>query len=304
MVIVLRRKLLSIGFRAGVKGITLALSASVLWSCGGESGINIGGGQSADPVVVDYPLFYVKRPLPIDEDMGEFAQTDFREVVQTEYGADLMMRERASSSANEVNLTRSITGGFGDVRDVSTSSDGERVLFSMRAPIDPDADEEDQPTWNIWEYEVGSGNIRRVMLDDITAEEGHDIGAHYLPDDRIVFTSTRQNQSVAKLTIRVNPSSAPLMRCRMRRLLFYMSCATMARICSKFHSIKATISILWYWTMAGSCSLAGMPSAERIRSHYIASILMVPTCNLCMVRTAMIRVLTVLRVARIASCSF
>jgi Tol biopolymer transport system component len=118
------------------------------------------------------------------------------------------MRERASVSAVETNLTGAITNGFGDVRDVSVSYDSERVLFSMRTPIDPDADIEDQPTWNIWEYNRSTGVLRRVMPDDITAEEGQDIAPYFLPDGRILFSSTRQNQSVAKLLDQGKPQYA------------------------------------------------------------------------------------------------
>ncbi|NOR18889.1 MAG: hypothetical protein GQ538_02215, partial [Xanthomonadales bacterium] len=182
----------------GLRSLILAFSTAFIWSCGGDSGVDIGSGQSSDPVVLDYPLFYVKRPLPVDG-AGAFMQTDVREVLPVEFGAELYMKPRASTSAPEVNLTFAETGGFGDVRDVSVSHDGERVLFSMRTPIDPNANDEDQPTWNIWEYDIPSDQLRSVM-SGLAATEGHDIGPQYLPDGRIVFSSTRQNQSMTKLS--------------------------------------------------------------------------------------------------------
>jgi len=195
---------------AVTKGLAAVLASTLLYACGGSGGgVQIGSGQSADPVVVDYPIFYVKRPFSYN-DAGDVQQADFREVLSVEFGADLYMRERASAAAPEVNLTGQITEGFGDIRDVSVSSDGEKVLFSMRTPIDPGADEDEQPTWSVWEYHTITGNIRRIMEDDITAEEGHDIGAQYLPDDRIIFSSTRQNQAVAKLTDQGKPQFAAL----------------------------------------------------------------------------------------------
>ncbi len=69
----------------------------------------------------------------------------------------------------------------------------------MREPLIEGADEEDQPTWNIWEYDVPARALRRVIPSDIIAEEGHDVAPHYLPDGRIVFASTRQRQSRAIL---------------------------------------------------------------------------------------------------------
>jgi len=179
-------------------------------SCGGgDSGIAIGGGQSPDPVVADFPLFFVQRPLPVD-DMGMVEQPDVREVLDVQFGADLYMRDRASVSAPERNLTADITNGFGDIRDVSVSFDAEKVLFSMRTPIDPNADDEDQPTWNLWEYDIPADTLRRIFTDDITAEEGHDIGGQYLPDGRIVFTSTRQNRAAARLLDEGKPQFAAL----------------------------------------------------------------------------------------------
>ena len=194
----------------GLKTLVL-LSGVALASCGGDSGVELGSGQSADPVVVDHPLFYVKRPLPLD-DNGDLLQLDVREILPAEFGADLYMRDRAAAGAPEVNLTASITDGFGDIRDVSVSHDAERVLFSMRTPIDPDVDDEDQPTWNIWEYVIAEDRLHRIFSADldVIAEEGHDIGASYLPDGRIVFSSTRQNQSVAKLTDQGRPQFAAL----------------------------------------------------------------------------------------------
>jgi hypothetical protein len=181
-----------------------------LWGCGGgDSGIGLGDGQSPDPVLVDYALFYVKKPLPVDA-QGAFVDGDLRELTSVSFGADLYMRDRASVSAPETNLTASITNGFGDIRDVTVSYDAEKVLFSMRTPIDPNADDEDQPSWNIWEYDVPNRQLRRIFQDDITAEEGHDIGAQYLPDGRIVFSSTRHNRTVAKLLDEGKPQFAAL----------------------------------------------------------------------------------------------
>ena len=196
---------------AGYRLIALAALTSLLFGCGGDSGIDIGSGQSADPVVVDYPLFYVKRPLPVDNS-GNLLQADVRDILPARVGADLYMRDRAAASASEVNITGSLTQGLGDVRDVSASYDGERVLFSMRFPLDPNGNEEDQPTWNIWEYSIPDRRLRRIFSQDldVVAEEGHDIGAVYLSDGRILFSSTRQNQSVAKLTDQGRPQFASL----------------------------------------------------------------------------------------------
>jgi Tol biopolymer transport system component len=78
----------------------------------------------------------------------------------------------------------------------------------MREPLIEGADEADQPTWNIWEYDTVSRQLRRVIESDIVAEEGHDLAPHYLPDGRIVFASTRQRQSRAILLDEGKPQFA------------------------------------------------------------------------------------------------
>ncbi|MEJ2394356.1 MAG: hypothetical protein P8045_07745 [Candidatus Thiodiazotropha sp.] len=164
--------------------ITLAL----LSGCGGDA-----GSQEPDPVVVDKPIAYVKRPVT------QTATTDIRVSQAFEAGGDLYLRDRASPSASEYNITGSVTGGLGDVRDVSVSFDGRKLLFSLRMPLIDGLDPEDQPTWNIWEYNIDEGRLHRVITSDTTAEDGHDRFPHFLPDGRIVFSSTRQRQAKARL---------------------------------------------------------------------------------------------------------
>ena len=175
--------------------------AAVFTACdGANQGVQIGTGQNPDPVVIDFPIAYVKQPIPVD-DNGEFEQQDLREQITFQIGGNLYFRDRASPSALEVNITEPIIGDQGDVRDVEIAFDGSKLLFSMRGPADPnlDLDDEDQPTWNLWEYTFETGESRRVIATDLTAENGHDIMPKYLPDGRIVFASTRQTRSQAIL---------------------------------------------------------------------------------------------------------
>jgi len=190
----------------------LALTMLAIVGCtssdGGSGGgtVSPAGGQGPDPVVLDFPIAYVKRPVPA----ADVPVTDARSLMGFEEGGDLWIRDRASPSAPERNITSGITTGVGDVRDLEPSFDGRKLLFSMREPLIEGADEEDQPTWNVWEYDVGTGELRRVIASDIVAEEGHDVAPHYLPDGRIVFTSTRQRQSRATLLDEGKPQFAAL----------------------------------------------------------------------------------------------
>ncbi|MEL7449371.1 MAG: hypothetical protein AAFN78_09190 [Pseudomonadota bacterium] len=187
--------------------------AMAVAACSGsqEGGGNIGfaDGQEADPVAVDFPVAYIKRVIPEDED-GDIVQDDIRELITFNVGADLFVRDRASPSAPERNVTEAVTEGAGDIQDLDISWDGTRVVFAMRGPLLEDVDEDEQPTWNIWEYDIVGDVLRRVIVSDITAEAGHDIAPTYLPDGRIVFTSTRQRQSRALLLDEGKPQYAAL----------------------------------------------------------------------------------------------
>jgi hypothetical protein len=173
------------------------LLAGIVAGCTSSDGggASPGGGQDPDPVVLDFPIAYVKRPVPADD----VATPDVRELLDFQPGADLFVRDRASPSSAERNVTVEITQGLGDVRDVEPSFDGTKLVFALHEPLIEGADPEDQPTWNIWEYDVQARQLRRVIPSDIVAEEGHDVAPHYLPDGRIVFSSTRQRQSKAIL---------------------------------------------------------------------------------------------------------
>ncbi|MEW8510770.1 MAG: hypothetical protein AB2608_08050, partial [Candidatus Thiodiazotropha sp.] len=149
-------------------GLFIGMVLLGLQGCGG------GSSQDPDPVVVDYPVAYVKRPIT------ETTNTDIRVSQVSEAGGDLYLKDFAAAGADEINLTGSVTGGEGDVRDISVSFDGSKLLFSLRLPLIEDAEPEDQPTWNIWEYDIPSQTLRRVIVSDITAEDGHDRFPYYL----------------------------------------------------------------------------------------------------------------------------
>jgi hypothetical protein len=191
-----------------IRFLLIGAAATLLGACSSGSGgtdVTIGSGQNMDPVTLDFPVFYVKRPVP-DPDDPEAMDFDIREPLGFQVGADLYMRDQASPSSSEVNLTEEQTQGFGDIRDVDVNFDGTKVIFSMRVIEDPDADP--LPTWNIWEYDIATNALRRIITSDTIAEEGHDIMPHYLPDGRIVFTSTRQRQSRAILLDENKPQFA------------------------------------------------------------------------------------------------
>lgn len=216
---------MSIGLSVGLprtRKYAIGIVMLAMVNCGGGSsesggGFNLlGGDQDPDPVTVDFPLAVIKRSLSVGED-GEPPQIDTRDPALFQPGAELILRDRASPSAAEVSLTAGVfppaedgSEALYDVRDLSASSDGTQLLFSMRAPEDPDLDEQEQPTWNIWLYDVNEETLTRVISSDITAEDGEDLSPSFLPDGRILFSSTRQRRSKAILLDEGKPQFSSL----------------------------------------------------------------------------------------------
>ena len=198
----LARKLTEGSITKSVRAFVLFAVSLVLIACdGANQGVQIGTGARPDPVVIDFPIAYVKTPLVFDEDDGMLEQTDLREVIDFNFGADLYVKDRASTSSPEINVTGDLMQGLAAVKDVEIAFDGSAVVFAMRGPVDInlDLDDENQPTWNIWEFSFETRALRRVIASDLTAEIGHDVAPHYLPDGRIIFSSTRQLRSKAIL---------------------------------------------------------------------------------------------------------
>jgi len=177
-----------------LRALLLCTITLVLTACGGGET----GTEGPDVGIIDYPIAYVKRPTPIDDQaMPPIpAQEDITDPLFFGAGGDLYLRNRATVSANEINITGSITGGRGDVKDVDVSYDGTKLVFALRLEdLAPNDDTIPPPTWNIYEFDITTQQVRRIVQDDLTAEEGDDIDPHYLADNRIIFSSTRQQHS-------------------------------------------------------------------------------------------------------------
>src|SRR5882672_5699428 len=177
----------------------LLLPALLMGGC--QSGVSghapgLAGVQTQDPGTLNFPLAYVKRPAPASTPNADI---DVRDLITSGTGGDLYIREQASAGSVETNVTASITMGMGDVRDLDASPDGKKLVFSLRLPLNPNKPNTDasQPTWKIYEYDAVAKTVTQLTNDNTTS--GHDVGAHYLPDGRIVFASTRQSATQAIL---------------------------------------------------------------------------------------------------------
>ena len=147
------------------------------------------------PVVQEIALAFVERPLQLNDD--ELYNTSLTDPSRFNPGARLILKQNAFAESAETELTAALfaDGELYDVKDLVASPDGMTLLFALRAPeLDGVADEL-QPKWDLWRYDVQSQTVSPLIADPQLAQRGHDISPAFLPDGRIVFSSTRQSTS-------------------------------------------------------------------------------------------------------------
>jgi hypothetical protein len=192
-----------VAIRLLATGVAAALFA-FLNGCSGGGSFNIANSQQADPATNDYPIFYVKRTIPTAKDITNGAG-DVRMMRVAFPSADLYMRASAAPNAVETNITTRITSTTPnmtwDVKDVDCSADGTMVIFAMRGPMAANQQQKNAPSWRIYQYVVATDTLTAVInpSTDPDPPTVNDVSPHYLPDGRIVFSSTRQTQSEAVL---------------------------------------------------------------------------------------------------------
>ncbi len=168
--------------------VALILTA-VLAGCGSS------GDSSSSAVVVSggVPIAYAKRVNTISTNPTNGAPTA--------PGGDLIIREVASASAIEHNITAPFTQGKGDVNSLDVSYDGNKIVFAMRCPTTNTATIAGQPActgrFNIWEYDMTTGGITGGSFRQVTnSATSDDVEPTYLPGGNgFVFTSNRQTES-------------------------------------------------------------------------------------------------------------
>lgn len=182
---------------------------SILNGCGG-GGSGSGGNvtlttdnQGGDPVIVEIPVAYIRRPVPEEP-------SDLRDPLGFSPGATLFVRERSATSAEDLDITAQIAAIVAaeeevgveeialDIKGLESSFDGNTLIFAVRAVPEPVDDNLEDSTWNLWTYNIEERVAQYVIPSRIKRNEGvetgagHDIAPYFLPDDRIVFSSTRQ----------------------------------------------------------------------------------------------------------------
>jgi hypothetical protein len=176
-----------------------ALGAVLLAACSSGGTVTIADSQPANSQIADFQIAYVKRTVPVTN--GVMAQDDLR--LQTAYftKANLFLLNPTASGSTEKNITARVTNnGNYDISDVDVSADGSRIIFAMRGPLKANQKNNIAPFWGLWEYVVASDDLHRLCpVVDPDCSGAQYRWPHYLPDGRILFSSTRQFNSGAVL---------------------------------------------------------------------------------------------------------
>ncbi|MCJ8319396.1 MAG: hypothetical protein MJK12_07170 [Colwellia sp.] len=159
--------------------------------------------EQADPVLVEYPVVYIQRDVIDDEDdqNPELARFSAFDPTIFNSGAALFYKKNAFTDSPSLDISASLFGENQkiDIRDLKVSDDGQQFLVAIRAPEVENVDDDQQAKWNIWLYQLATGQFERIIKSDIIAEQGDDLMASFLPDGRVIFASTRQRLSRAIL---------------------------------------------------------------------------------------------------------
>jgi len=235
----------------------------------------VAGGETLTAGITNYPLAYVKRPVPAAPN----ADIDVRDLITSITGSDLYVRSQASAGRRRSQRHPVHHQRPGAVRDLDVSPDGTKLVFSLRMPLLPNVPNTDptQPNWHVYQYDAATQTVTQLTNDDITA--GHDVGAHYLPDGRIVFASTRQLATQAILLNEGRPQYQAVTDNRRQAIFLLHVMTPTAPACTRSASIPATTSPRRCCRTVRSCSRAGKSPTGRTRSVSTGAIRTAPDCS-------------------------
>jgi len=187
----------------------IIVSGLILFSAGCSKKDPITDATGNAPVVESFSIAYLKRPATTFFTDAQVATSfpvplNAANTVGITPG-DVYLRDLSSTDNPSINLTSAITAPIpdvksaGDVSGLSVSYDGRYLVFSMHEGMYVGLMDDEQPKWNIWVYDTqadaGVDPLQRVITSDTEAFKGNDIDPHFLPDNRIVFSSDRRDGS-------------------------------------------------------------------------------------------------------------
>ncbi len=200
--------------------VSVLLTLSILLTgCGQDDPLLDAAGEDGSPIVEDFAIAYIKRPVSaMDTTRGPRSIPQFPEELDANdptagiTPGDVYVRDLSSPSATETNITSYLTSvdlndpsglgekSAGDVSDLEVNYDGTRLVFSLHKGSITGLNDDMQPySWDLYEFDLTQpvipGTNPRRLMNELEAIKGDDIDPHYLPDGRIVFTSSRQTSS-------------------------------------------------------------------------------------------------------------
>ncbi len=191
----------------------LVVVLATLGACTGGGGDSISistDSEGEEPVSLAVPIAYITRPIPENTN-------DLREPNAFNPGATLIIRKQSSSGDEDINVNEQILNIVAtelnvdsndlliDIKDLESSFDGTQLVFAARVVPQPANANLELTTWNLWLYNLTTNVASYAISSALTRNEGfdaegaHDIAPHFLTDDRIVFSSTRQSTTQGKL---------------------------------------------------------------------------------------------------------
>lgn len=181
------------------KRVALTALIVLLAGCGSGDSDNNNDSGNQKALGQDTAFLFVERSITLDadENLRHFhralqsasdAPQDLNSPYSYNPGAQLLHRSSLSPDAVQWEVLSSYMGTDEyDVKDLTVSPDGKRVLFAARGPDDHPSDY----TWSIYEYEFSTRQVRRIIAGDALANAGQDTNPTYAVDGRIVFSSDR-----------------------------------------------------------------------------------------------------------------
>ncbi|MBD3177636.1 MAG: hypothetical protein GF320_20890, partial [Armatimonadia bacterium] len=129
------------------------------------------------PLVAGQPIVFVVRPqyLPDHHNTATLFQTGEINTASFRGGGGLKLLDPSTGE-----ITTLLEAPAGIIRDPDVSFDGSRILFSMRRNIEDD--------YHIYEIGADGEGLRQLTFGSGLS----DVDPIYLPDGRIVFSSTRE----------------------------------------------------------------------------------------------------------------
>jgi hypothetical protein len=180
-----------------LKSMSVMVITLILTACGG------GGGQATDPTIQATPVAFVKRAVNPSAGNARYNLFD-PSFYDVNFPAELIIKENAVLNAGEIVISPALLSDPAlhnrtwDVKDLEFSDDGSKLLFAAHLQPDP-ADATDRQTWDIYEYNLTSGVLRRVLAfsgsSAILALQGDEVSPSYLPDGQIIYASNYNKES-------------------------------------------------------------------------------------------------------------